>query len=230
MVDSNGVYHLVIYIGIDGGKGGPGYPSAWSFVEEGRNWGTSRKLSRVILSDPNFYKLTSGVSRQVLVHPRALPLFGFGLARQNRPLVGCKLFNHFAENQDWWHTNLGEEGISGHHPKTMELIGNYDLYPEPCTLALRDLSMLNHTLNEDVELLEPIQYDWVRFQVKSGSSLWTGNVPGYDIEPVVEGYGIQWASAAFLSLPLHFEIPKADVHNIAGKVAQAGYEPVVTEW
>jgi len=233
MEDSSGTAHLVNYIGVDGGKGGPGYPSAWSYVEETRGYGASRKLPRTILDNPDFYKLIPGVSRLVLVHPRALPLFGFGLNRKNKPLVGCKLFNHWKENRDHWEVVLSNRAyvgfVAGRHPKLMELPDGTQISPEPCTLALRDLSYYNHTSwgdNPDMKTLPAIEFDWPRFQVTNGSAAWSGNVP----ECGMDESDPKFTSAAFLSLPLHFEIPKADVHNIAGKVAQAGYEPVVTEW
>jgi len=65
--DKRGIYHVVMSVGKKF------YPSPVDFIEEVRRLGLSKRVP----ADFDFTKLTPGLSKIILVHPRAIPLFEF---------------------------------------------------------------------------------------------------------------------------------------------------------
>lgn len=226
--DSKGVYHLVIYIGISGKESDDtGYPSVWDYVEETRLYGASRKLPRTILDNPDFVKLKNGKSQMILVHSKAIPMFSYELNQENRPLYGCHLFQDWVDNKEIWSIFL--DNVSGYHPMEIQIWHQrrQKMITSRCTLALRDLAYFSRDwADQSDDILDPVEYDWQRFIAKGPSYSFTGNVPKSPnlYEP------LEWESGAFLSLPLHFEIPHNDKFKIADKVAQAGFEAQIVDW
>lgn len=140
----DGINDIIIFVGRQF------YPSPWSFIEEVRNFGASRKIPRNFPFD----KLTARKSRMVFVHSKVVPDdFEFQLFR-DVPLNQCA----FVRSDDWDIT------VPGYHPT----IGTV------CTFGHRDLSYILHDKKDVTVPGEEYGYS---FQVNMPSFSWEGLQP-----------------------------------------------------
>lgn len=243
------LYDLLVYIGVDPKKGDTeGYPSTWSFIEEARRFGVSRKQS------PNlqWHLLTPGESNMILAHPRAfaaIPAPGqlsiktmhkfaasYELNREAKPLYGCKQFQTWVDHKDILLALGWEVGwdIRGKHLEAClvaEANGD-DFDPQdglaeevPCVHALRDLAWFNHS--------NPVENEMVagEYWIDMPSFKFVCRKP---LAPANANH-IRWETAAFAAIPLtHFEMPNGP-QDEKGKEAvmslrRAGFEVAETEW
>lgn len=240
--DGSGLYDLLVYIGVDPKKGDTeGYPSAWSFIEEARHYGVSRKQS------PNlqWHLLTPGESNMILAHPRAFAALdkpdlkqeqvnvsnmhrfaaGYVLARQARPLYLCKQFQTWVNHRELlvkmgWSVGWDVRGQHFDERLQAEIDGQpISVDPSltelvPCVQALRDLAWFNHAGTVEDEL------DKGMYHIEMPSFSFTCKKP---LAPY-DGSQIKWMTAAFAAIPLtHFEIPDGP-QDEKGAVAAAALE------
>jgi hypothetical protein len=237
--EPDGVHDLVICIGVDPKQGQtPGYPSMWSFIEECRHFGASRKVPEGL----EFHKLDKGKSRMVFIHPKARPLFYYKLNRSPEPMFGCRQFQDYVEQKKRLREGKADPNepfpvVDGlypeqHHiPKMIKVPGREDpKVLQQCMFAMRDLSYLTHP--EDAVLpykpfadLGDDKINPEYFVVEMPSFTFRGKYP----KDLAEAY--EWESAMFMALPLtHFEIPGSDPKGLEEKINQANYEVAFTEW
>jgi hypothetical protein len=223
--EPDGVHDLVIFVGIDPKDGkSEGYPSAWSFVEECRHFGASRKLPK----DLPFEKLTPLVSRMVFVHARAIPDFEYKLNREQRPIHGCKKFQDWADNREAWENDNVQAGFHLEWDIPLTTVGEQS----PCTFALRDLAYVLH----DEKMITPhTRYDLpelgevAAFTIQMPSFAFSGHVPTL---PKM-GDDLKWISGAFLGLPLtHIETKGKDTMKpeLKERIQKAGFEVAELEY
>lgn len=208
----DGIHDIIVGVGIDP-KGGKteGYPSAWSFVEEVRHFGASRKFPKNF----PFHKLTPFETRMIFVHARAIPMFEYVLNRDDRPLYGCKRFQDWVDNKQYWEK-------ANVHPEYHPYEGKTSTF-EKCAFALRDLSYLLH----ETEPLTVVDSEVNRFRVQMPSFQFIGIAP---LAPS-DKFNLSWASGAFLVLPLtHVEFPKRRNEKVTEELHKVGIETAVTEW
>ena len=108
----DGIWDIVIFVGKQF------YPSAWSFIEEAKRFGVSRKLACNIPVD----LLTAGKSRMLFVHRSAIPMFDYKDISVTGPHLNCK---HKSDS----------ELHPGHHENGT-----------PCAYSLKSLSYFQHAV------------------------------------------------------------------------------------
>lgn len=209
--------HVVIFVGESF------YASPWTFIEEARRFGVSRKVPPTF----PFEKLTPGLSQMYFVHPKAYAeptKHGFCLDHsEHQPLPDCKFF---ADDLSLWEKK--SNFTAGWHP-TVRRIDNTS-QETACTFAHRDLACVFHKeedvrfINDDGESLE--------FEITAPSFSYTGKAPVQpNILKLSETYDKHaFSPGIFLRLPLtHFE-SKDYAGKWAEKAQRAGYEVSVLDY
>ncbi len=195
--DPTGLQDLVIFVGKQH------YPSAWSFIEETRRFGASRKVP------PNlpFEKLTPGQSRMIFVHSRAIPAFDYELNRPAEPLAGCSQYEQWKQSPDTYNGEPPEK----HREET------------PCTYGLRDLSIYLHADTE------PLEDDPEYYAVIMPSFIYEVKYPLLPPYRTTTKW-LDWQVGVFLALPLgHIEFVKKPHRQAQERAEKAGFTTVVME-
>lgn len=226
--DPQGVKDLIVYVGEKF------YRSPWTFVEEARHFGISRRMPQNL----PFEQLTPGVSRMIFMHAKAIPQFEYQVNRNKPYKPWCSWsMSQAAQDGTWPPVDWGT------HPD--------DQYTR-CTFALRDLAWLVEepdslmTTAEETTLLAPEEREGEEIAV-------TRTVPVTDFEgkpafkvvyPSFEYIGtypklpdvaqgrpeLDWQAGIFLAVPLtHFET-KGEAGDWKEKANRAGYEVAELDW
>ncbi len=177
------------------------YPSLWSFVEETRRFGISRKVPPTF----PFEQLTPGKSNMVFIHAHGHPRFDYHIDSSaddiQFPLKGCKFFPN--EEKLWKLTD------NGYHPTQTK-----------CTFAHQHLAGRLHNCSYD---------EYGKFTVEMPSFTYDGYWPL--IKPERGADDMTWDVAAFMVAPLsHIEMPKKVNKGAANRANKAGYEVIVTDF
>lgn len=195
-----GLCDLMIFIGAEN------YPSVWSYIEEARRFGVSRRMP----ANLSFERLTPGQSKMVLVHSKAIPLsFNYVLNRPFTPLRGCKHTHEWLDAQRYSEVPVGYH--PGHEIQTM------------CTFALQDLAVANH------HRFERVGED--KFRIDMPSFSFEGNFPHL---PDLRGQRLafqEWGTGIFMALPLtHFEFRNKAQKVIWERAKAAGFQTAIVNW
>lgn len=222
--DPEDLYDLVVCIGRDPGKGGVGYPSAWSWFWESKTFGPSRKIPENVLKSDNFKKLVPGKSMLRVAHPHAIPDFGYE-CNWDKPDHFCKRMNWWAaseENREIWRKN----GFGWHPGIVSAKTSTIDFATSRCSYALRDLACLDH-INKDIVLASQslgFHDEAAWFEVEMPSFNFRGKYPKVIRLP------IQWKCGIFVEYRLtHFEIPVSDKKDRMRYINQADFQGFITE-
>lgn len=196
--DKNSPNDIIIFVGRQF------YPSPWSFIEEVRNFGASRKIPKNFPFD----KLTAGQSRMVFVHSKVIPdNFEFRLFR-DVPLNQCAFVRSFG-----WDIT-----IPGYHPIDNTI----------CTFGHRDLSFMLHG-KKDIVYPPMEHFEKYPFQVNMPSFSWEGLQP---IQ--IQNANIsekKWRPAIFLALSLtHIEYCQQADRESSEAANEAGFEIVTLDY
>lgn len=207
-----GVKDLVVFVGKKF------YQSPWSFVEEVRRFGASRRLSNIFPFD----KLTPDESRMIFIHSKAIPNFDYE-ANRDKPCYGCDKCNCLLEDGTYdkelwpptvpgWHSPEIDSGVVWHDPAL-----------DPCTYALRDLAFLVHG---DIEPDPTNVTSNTTYQVNMPSFSYEAKYP---IKP--ESYiPTKWKVGIFMALPLtHIEYARRPDEKSTANAKAAGFETVIME-
>ena len=212
IVQGRGCNHVAIFISKED------YPSPWSFVEEVRRFGASRKVT------PHFpfHLLTPGCSRMLFVHNWGYidkELHPWGIADRDAPLdKHCRVANDI---EGWKYTEPGWHPVSEGEEENKTA----------CTFFHQDLAWWLHQ-----------QFDTANYvKGPGGSTLYTIKMPGFSFKGIAALPGFEIYTnpvklkeflfpGIFLSLPLtHIEYP-----HLKGKSAEAvnkaGYDYYVLDY
>lgn len=179
---SSGINHVAIFVGESF------YASPWTFVEEARRFGISRKVPPTF----PFQELTPGRSMMFFIHPKA-----YNTQKNNyvldrdpcKPMEGCKFYHN---DQEMWSKNDKDFG-GGWHPS----VGNRT--KTPCTMGHRDLACFFHS-DDEIEWLESTENGYP-FNIKAPSFSYTGLspvLPNILKDEKLEGF----TPGVFLKVPL----------------------------
>lgn len=212
---SSGINHVAIFVGE------AYYASLWTFIEEARRFGISRKVPPTF----PFHQLTPGRSMMFFIHPKACPKPGttpYSLDRDpHHPLKGCKFYK---EDQEVWEKNPIE--FAGWHPsvRTKKEEGRQ---VTACTFAHRDLACLLHS-EDEVEHLSGGQ-DGYPFKIKAPSFEYTGNCPV--LPNVLKGDKLEnYGPGVFLKVPLTHVECRQKAGQWEQNAKKAGYNVEVLEY
>lgn len=212
---SNGVNHVAIFVGESF------YASLWTFVEEARRFGISRKVPPTF----PFEKLTPGRSMMFFVHSKT-----YNTRKENyvldrdphKPLEGCKFFH---DDPEIWAKNNEHFG-GGWHPTVRKI--DHEKQSTPCTMGHRDLACFFHS-DDDIEWAASTENGYP-FNIKAPSFSYTGLspiVPNVLKAEKLEGFG----PGVFMKVPLtHIECYKKASPQWENKAKKAGYQVEVLEW
>lgn len=214
---SDGTNHVVIFVGESF------YASPWTFVEEVRHFGASRKVPPTFPFD----KITPGRSQMFFVHPKAYAnpdKLGFSLDRpHNQPLEGC---NFFKDEPELWDEMKFFHG--GWHPTVIKKEG--EAQNTACTFSHRDLACIFHSEEEVVFTKD--DGEGFDFEIQAPSFTYEGRAPSIPNVLKLQETMVQGAfePGIFLRLPItHFE-----AYQYAGdwseKAQKAGYAVEVLDY
>jgi hypothetical protein len=216
-VPGQNYHHVVIFVGESF------YASPWTFLEECRHFGASRKVPPTFPFD----KIQPGKSQMYFVHPKAYadPIkHGFCLNHsEHQPLPDCKFF---ADDLSLWEKK--DNFTAGWHPTVRKEKGISQ--ETACTFAHKDLACIFHK-EEDVSFGESTE-EGFQFTIQAPSFSYTGEVP---IDPNILKLSETYDKSAFLPgiflrLPIsHFE-SKDYAGSWAEKAQKAGFSVEVLEY
>lgn len=209
--------HVVIFVGESF------YASPWTFIEETRRFGVSRKVPPTFPFD----KITFGISQMYFVHSKAYAdpqKHGFSLDQPHtRPLPDC---NFFADDLQLWEKK--DYFTGGWHP-TVRRVEGYS-QETACTFAHRDLACIFHK-EEDVIFTKDTG-EGFEFEIQAPSFSYTGRAPSTpNVLKLEETYDPSaFKPGVFLRLPItHFEA-KDYAKSWAEKAHQAGFPVEILDY
>lgn len=179
------------------------YASPWTFVEEVRRYGASRRFAPTLPFD----KLVAGRSRTVFVHRRAYPMFRY----KPDPAADYEEFCKLADIE-------GQGPVDGYHKDR-----------SPCAYALRDLAFYVEKKCRVLPLEDMSQPE--EFEVQTPSFTWKGLRPivpaTHNKQPTLD----DWSTGLFLALPItHVEFCQEENVDVADKARSAGYEVLTLDY